>query len=287
MTLIEVLVVIGIIAILVGLLLPAVQAAREAGRRVSCQSNMRQVGVALHHYHEEFGVLPPGWVAKSPNGQPGWAWPTAILPFLEHNLPLPDDSLAGPAIGSPDNAGLRQTVIDTYLCPSDATPEVFMLYEGPLKDSGPLPNPLAHSRPMFRVSRSNCAGVFGTRTVEDFPDQGDGTFYQNSRISFTDMTDGQSQTIMVGERCSRAGMSTWIGAVPGAYRSMARVVGQVRNVPNHLLAGLSDFSSYHPYGANFLLADGAVRLISDEVDLTVFQAAATRAGGESASLGQP
>ena len=118
--------------------------------------------------------------------------------------------------------------------------------------------------------------------MEANPRTGDGTFFQNSSVRFADVRDGLSNTLLVGERCSRLGGATWVGAVPGAGHAMARVVGRAGSVPNHVLNDFADFSSYHPFGANFVLGDGAARLISDEVDLAVYRALATRSGGEVA-----
>jgi hypothetical protein len=159
------------------------------------------------------------------------------------------------------------------LCPSDPADKLFMLHRG----NGP------GGPPMFEVARANYLGVFGTRTIGTNFRSGDGTFFQNSAVRFADVRDGLSNTLLVGERCSRLGNGTWVGAVPGADHGMARVVGRAGSVPNHVLNDFADFSSYHPFGANFLIADGAVRPISDEIDLTVYRALATRDGGEVAS----
>ena len=100
------------------------------------------------------------------------------------------------------------------------------------------------------------------------------------------MLDGQSNTLLVGERAfrrgpaSQQGFATWVGAVPGAHRALARVVGRADRVPNDVLGDFADFGSYHPFGANFVMADGSVRMISDEIDAAVYHALATRAGGE-------
>ena len=130
---------------------------------------------------------------------------------------------------------------------------------------------------MFEVARANYSGVFGTGAVEANPQAGNGTFFQNSRVSFRDIIDGQSNTLLIGERSSRLGSATWVGAVPGAYRGMARIVGAAGSVPNHVLNDFADFGSHHPFGANFAMADGSVRLIGDDIELSVYQALATRA----------
>jgi len=279
-TLMELLVVIGIIGVLVALLLPAVQAAREAARRLACQSNIRQVGLALHQHHALEGELPAGWLQTSPNGEPGWGWGAAILSHLEQGNNLSASSLpfGGPGqqkgIGDPAHRLLRETPVPIYLCPSDPSPTVFMLHGSPTVPAQ------SRGKPMFQVARANYSGVFGTNAIETGPDQGNGCFFQNSHIRFADIHDGLSNTILVGERSSRLDSATWVGAVPGAERATARIVGRAGRVPNDVLNDFSEFSSYHPFGANFLMADGSVRLMSDQIDLDVYHALATRAKGE-------
>jgi prepilin-type processing-associated H-X9-DG protein len=141
------------------------------------------------------------------------------------------------------------------------------------------------SAQMFEVARSNYAGVFGTGSIESNPSAGNGMFYRNSATRFGDVLDGLSNTLMVGERASRQaasweGSATWVGAVPGAHRDAARVVGRAGRVPNDVLGDFSDFGSWHPFGANFVMADGSVRMISDEIEQATYHALATRAGGE-------
>ena len=136
---------------------------------------------------------------------------------------------------------------------------------------------------MFEVARANYVGVFGTRDIEANPGAGDGSFYQNSSVQFAAIIDGLANTLLVGERCSRLESPTWVGAVPGAHHGKQRVVGRAGSVPNHVLNDFADFSSEHPFGANFVMGDGSVKLIDDQIDLTVFRALATRAGKEPVS----
>ncbi len=279
LTLIELLVVIGIMAVLIMLLLPAIQAGREAARRARCGNNVRQIGLALHGYYANHSQFPSGWDADTPTGDPGWAWGTAILPYLEHTVVIPQRRPRGRAIGHPDNRNLRASPISVFLCPSDASPKVFMMRATPGRGPGENPG-RGNGPPMFELARANYAGVFGTQTIENTPSQGDGTFFQNSQIRFTDIHDGLSNTAIIGERSSRLGSATWVGAVPGAHRSMARVVGIADRVPNDVLNQFADFSSHHVYGANFLMADSSVQLISDQVDLPIYKAYVTRSGGE-------
>jgi prepilin-type processing-associated H-X9-DG protein len=175
------------------------------------------------------------------------------------------------------NQQLRERKIAHYLCPSDPSDELFMLRSGP-------------NVQMFRVARSNYTGVFGTGSIQGNPSAGNGVLYRNSTTRFADILDGLSNTLMVGERASREvgsweGSTTWVGAVPGAHRRAARIVGRTQRVPNDVLGDFADFSSWHPFGANFILADGSVRMISDEIDQATYHALATRAGGEARAAG--
>jgi prepilin-type N-terminal cleavage/methylation domain-containing protein len=266
-TLVELLVVIAIIGVLVALLLPAIQAAREAARRTQCKNNMRNIGVALHNFHDVQGHLPAGWVADEPEGEPGWGWGAYLLAYLEQNALLEQQVDLHSHIDEPENADARQAVVPIYLCPSDTAGNPRFKLTG-LHDS------------LFEVGRSNYAGVFGTEEVEDDPSNGDGTFYHNSYVALRDILDGTSNTLITGERSSRLGGTTWVGMVHGATEAMARVVGSCDHVPNDDHLHFEDFSSFHPAGANFIFGDASVHLISEDINPAVYHALATRAGGE-------
>lgn len=280
-TLVELLVVIAIIGILVALLLPAVQAAREAARRTSCFNNMKQIGIALHLYHDVHRTLPMGWngLQMSTNrplseGEPGWAWASFTLPFVEQatvserlidfKLPLLDAQ----------NQAARETFIPTYRCPSD-TPaaKTFVLgQEG------------APTTPHVTLATASYVGSFGTRELHDCHGlpvgvrcESDGVFYHLSRTRLADILDGTSNTFAVGERSAQYGFSTWTGFAEGGDEAHARVLGIADHSPNVAHAHLDDFSSQHPAGANFLFADGSVRLINETIEIDVFKALATRA----------
>lgn len=286
-TLVELLVVIAIIGILVALLLPAVQAAREAARRASCTNNLKQIGIALHLYHDTNRTFPPGWIAQHPAsnkaywlGQPGWGWGARLLPFLEQgnvsddlidfNLPMTDAA----------HAKVRSTVINTYLCPSDPGPPVFLL------EPGSMPTPSYD--PGFtgsEVSKSNYIGVFGTTQMLAACGGGgncvgDGSVVFQCGFRFADLVDGLSQTFVVGERNSEHSTSTWLGVFAGAAHAPGRIVAVATMPPNSDTNAAFNFSSYHPSGTNFVAGDGSVKLIAETIDMKVYHALCTRADGD-------
>ena len=277
-TLVELLVVIAIIGILIGLLLPAVQYARESARASSCWNNQRQLGVALHLFHDTHRQLPTGWSGSDPDGPPGWGWCSEILPQLEQlqswnmihgDLPIDD----------PLNQTARETPLPILLCPSDGIKSTFVIHGG-----GVLSGNMDVGTPLFDVSRTNYVGVFGTEEIEDAPDAGNGTFFFQSRLSLADLHDGLSNTLIVGERHSRLGGSTWTGVIGGANNAMARIVGIGDHPPNHPDHHFDDFTSKHPTGVHFLLGDGSVKRLNDTIHEEVYKALITRSGSEPVSV---
>jgi prepilin-type N-terminal cleavage/methylation domain-containing protein len=276
-TLVELLVVITIIGILIALLLPAVQAAREAARRMSCSNNLKQIGLALHMHHDVKDCLPDGWTGYDAAGKPlfdgptGWGWAARILPYLEQanvhdnlmRLDLPVTDAA--------NKQAREMILGVYRCPSD-TGEPRSMIGG------------------YLAATSNYVGVFGAMEVCETCEAvagggqciGDGTLYHNSHLNFREIRDGLSQTFIVGERAVKVEQfySTWVGLFPAAEHPPARVVGESLSPPNAATDEPHNFSSFHPSGTHFLLADGSVRLISEHIDTNAYHALCTRAGGE-------
>jgi prepilin-type N-terminal cleavage/methylation domain-containing protein len=282
-TLVELLVVIAIIGILVALLLPAVQAAREAARTSSCKNNLRQIGLALHQHHDIYKALPAGWegnIPTNPESPNGWGWATRILPFLEQtavaerhiNFNLPIDNAA--------NQATRLIDLPVFRCPSDAGPATFRLGGVGCDDhfvdkNGPT---------LFETTKSNYPGMFGVSELEDAPAAGEGIFFFNSKVNFAHVTDGLNHTIFVGERSSRYGGSLWTGVMPGANASLSRVLGVADHTPNHPDHHFDDFSSYHRSGVHLLFGDGSIRRVDDRIDVMVYKGLATRQGGEFTSL---
>ena len=281
-TLIELLVVIAIIAILIALLLPAVQQAREAARRTQCKNNLKQIGLALHNYHDTFQKLPPGWIGLTSGapdiyGMNGWGWASRILPQLEQSN-LSSQLNWNIRMDAPASAVQRSLVLPFYRCPSDSSPDRWTIQD-------------ENGVNLVELATANYVGVFGKSDIDGcydtpgIPCVGEGAFYQNSRIAFRDFTDGLSQSFIVGEHRTRndSGFkwnSTWAGVVAGGDDAIVRILGTTDHTPNAPANHIDDFNSQHIGGAQFVLGDGAVRFISTNIDLGVYQALATIQGGE-------
>jgi prepilin-type N-terminal cleavage/methylation domain-containing protein/prepilin-type processing-associated H-X9-DG protein len=303
-TLIELLVVISIIAVLIALLLPAVQAAREQARRTACSNNLKQIGIALATYCNRNGTFPPGYQSiYDANFQreigPGWGWASMILPDLEQQ-PLFNTIRFETALPAPTMATARLTNLKVFLCPSDnmplswtATDSESWLYMGVVYST---------SIPICNVAGSNYVGVYG---IGEPGVNGQGVFYRGSFVPLQMITDGLSQTICVGERSLNLnlgrGMATWTGAVPGAnlwscapnpYEPDAgtcvqedgsgMILGHTGegHGPGDPRGDVNQFCSRHGKGAFFLYCDGHVRYLRKEMNYRVYVALSTRNWGE-------
>jgi prepilin-type N-terminal cleavage/methylation domain-containing protein len=306
-TLIELLVVIAIIAILIGLLLPAVQKVREAASRAKCQNNLKQMGLALHMYHDTQGSFPPAYIylptatgnstpgirpqridRRPPVGwtqpnYPGWGWAALILNQVEQNnlaaqinFTLPVEALV--------NKASRELPLTIYTCPSDIGTGFFMV-QG---DSSVL---------LFGAATNSYASCFGAGGQPNTqPDVSNGMFFRNSRVRATDVTDGMSNTFMIGERAALLARAPWAGVItnatvrttPGApvYNSMvelapvmtyARIGSKTLNSP---YSEPYDFFSPHGQVVQFVFADGSVHSLSNAIDVPILRALATISGGE-------
>jgi prepilin-type N-terminal cleavage/methylation domain-containing protein/prepilin-type processing-associated H-X9-DG protein len=293
-TLIELLVVIAIIAVLVGLLLPAVQAARESARRAQCINNLKQLGLALHNYDQSHKTFPSGYVsnfdAAGTDTGPGWGWAAMLLPQFEQATVFNAVNF-NLAIEAPANSTGRLANINNFLCPSDPTATAYWAVDRNAATGAAVKN-------ICQVAPSNYVGVYGLG--EPGPD-GDGVFFRDSAIGLRDITDGTAQTIVVGERSHRLGEATWTGSVTGALMyptdndnigryatetSSGMVLGHAGEGvgPGDPGSDVNQFFSLHAgRGVNFLFGDGHITFLKATMSYKTYRALATRAGGEVVS----
>ncbi|WP_435007785.1 DUF1559 domain-containing protein [Tundrisphaera lichenicola] len=303
-TLIELLVVIAIIAVLIALLLPAVQAAREAARRIGCTNNLKQMGLAFHHYHEVHNVFPIGGYGGSLPTSAFWdnpliqarriaSWGTAILPYMEQ-APLYNSINQGRWFVQPENLTAGGITIAAFLCPSNPASSLFK------------PNGDNASSPPF--GRNDYAGNFGERALRCYPsmncqnsysDQGEPSGrgvimpWGTITVGVRDITDGTSSTIVLGE-APEALHGLWIGhknfldqSAPinsrngrtGPWQSCVMPASSPRLGKLGCDFG-QEFHSYHPGGGIFLFADGSARFLKETIEPRTLAASLSRKGGE-------
>ncbi|QDS93514.1 hypothetical protein FF011L_22840 [Roseimaritima multifibrata] len=293
-TLVELLVVIAIIGVLVGLLLPAVQAAREAARRMSCSNNMKQLGLALHNYHDTHRVFPYGYFDAGTFHRRD-CWMQQILPFIEGgNFADQYQSWDG-AYVMDTPVELKDAPMPAFMCPSDPG-------AGGFGGGGGLRSGGEGFQGNYVVAASS---VDMTRPMTNL----NGMFYNESKTKFRDLVDGTSNTLMVGESVVRSGLGGWGGAGgywgggphgafgfttwQGPNTSVADQVYSCKTETDPKAPCLSigtaaeirNFArSYHPSGAQFTLGDASTRFLSDTIDLVIYRGLGTRNGGEVVQL---
>jgi prepilin-type N-terminal cleavage/methylation domain-containing protein len=293
-TLIELLVVIAIIGTLMSLLLPAVQRVREAAARSGCLNNLKQIGLALQHYHQAHQKFPPAYVyIEPPNTQPwytrpGWGWGSFILPYLEQETIHRQIDFKAP-IEAPVYDNLRTTVLKMFVCPSDLSTGVYMVQNMVEQD-------------VAQAATTSYTANYGSGKLEigEQPDWGNGVFVRNSAFRISDIYDGASQTWAIGERCSWVARSPWVGAIHNGTVATSNGAPtkyiQREEAPVQVMAGVTNylplndenttlygFYSPHRQVVNFAYADGAARPVSTQTSSLTLQALASRNGGEKIS----
>ncbi len=300
-TLVELLVVITIIGILISLLLPAVQSAREAARRMQCSNHLKQLGLALHNYHAAHAELPFATPFDNSSGSspwPGGTWVAMLLPYLEQTA-LYDQFDFNKPMNHADNAAAVQVVVPGMVCPTDpagsqpilddrgnlsnTNPAVSlgMWYSASMGPTHPDACPFCpEPRPSYCCQGNN----YGSRS----PDNNSvGMFGRYpAGVRFADVRDGLSNTLMLGE--TLPAQCVYIGAYcvnfPVSSTSIPLNTFEVCDQAGGIHYRACGFKSLHPGGAMFALADGSVQFLSEAIDYRLFNELGTRAGGEVASL---
>jgi prepilin-type N-terminal cleavage/methylation domain-containing protein/prepilin-type processing-associated H-X9-DG protein len=293
-TLIELLVVIAIIAVLIGLLVPAVQKVREAGNRMSCSSNLKQIGLALHQFHDAHGAFPPGtvsgnatyWLGGAAPGTTHGAWPF-LLPYLEQQ------NLAARYhfdVGWPDpaNEATRMVQLKVLQCPS-AEPDRL----GGGLSTTPAQGACTDYGPTLEVS----PGLVSLELIEPVGNY-QGVLDRDRLTRLAEITDGTSNTTLVSECAGRpqrwqggryvpnlySGGGAWVSGPNRIDLEGARPDGSGRGGPCAInCINQQEVYSFHPGGANFVFADGSVRFLRQDIPIGVLAALITRAGGEVVS----
>lgn len=300
-TLVELLVVIAIIGILVAMLLPAVQAAREAARRNACQNNFKQVGVAMHNFVSAKGHFPSGqdvWRGRfscsNPGNLPekiGWGWGTYILPYVEQQDVYDKMDFTQTWFANGPSFVAAATQLPVYLCPSDSQGVELIDCCEPMTNGGLQEED---------VGASNMAGVADSRdfTCGNGPSfarlDGDGMLFTKSDVPVAKVTDGTSKTLLIGEVVG-VGQGTHMGFMWVSHDVLHTANGINTFLQYTITFGgpfprgathnvdVGGFNSFHPGGCHFTYADGSVHFISDSIDSVALAGLSTRAGEEVVS----
>ncbi len=306
-TLVELLVVIAVIGVLMSLLLPAVQAAREAARKLQSQNNLKQLGLAIHNYESALGCLPSGYIADTDHaltdpttldGPPGWGWGALLLPYLEQQTVHDQLDMRLPCWDSAQGAAVRTNI------------PVFVNPGAPRRENDCVVTDV-NGREVTRFGLSHYVANVGQDEpwgyqppLADWSEVASGPFYRNSRVRLSDISDGLTNTVLLGEHTTISD-KTWVGVVPGAQSCPANpdripfstcdhaaTLVLCHSGPSAAEPGIVHPPSfptchvcqmYAPWssrGGYVLLGDGSVRFISVMVNLDTWAAMNSCKGGE-------
>lgn len=263
-TILELLVTMSLLSLLAALLLPALIAGREAARRVECSNHLRQIGLALHNYHDSFNSFTAAWqFERSKRSALGWAVP--LLPHLEQN-PLYETMERGRCLGDSRMAPARATHLPVFSCPSDVAPPFFSAVHA-----------VSHVE-LMTLPSANYVGIFGTFEPDDFRPTviGNGTFADSRPVRMSELTRGLSNTLIVGERSISSFHSTWIGFDHRDEDGECRIVASAVDGPNCSGCDECELGSRHAGVSLFLFADGHVAGLSNSIDPIEYRQLARR-----------
>ncbi|MEW4562689.1 DUF1559 domain-containing protein [Bremerella sp. JC770] len=283
-TLVELLVVIAIIGVLVALLLPAVQQAREAARRMQCTNNLKQLGIAMHNYHDVIGSFPPAYVFTGDTTHeriPMWSWGAMLAPYFEQNSAYDILEISRDTAVDAVNRGVKrramQTPISGVRCPSDAGPEKHNNSGNVRKYRDTIADVNRHGIVSNYVVNNSSGQLRNSRGTPN--SDADGAFFRNSDIGLRDLVDGSSNTILIGERSylhPLAGGNEPRGAMfwgtNGYEEADGKGLGSVSSGGHRKINCPEDsqcrrsYTSMHPGGAQFCLGDGSVRFIAETIE---------------------
>lgn len=270
-TLVELLTVVAIIGLLVAMLIPAVQAAREAARRTTCGNNIRQIGIALQSHMSLIGTLPAA--AQSSPGGGFWPWTVAILPYLEQASVADSLRAASPANYTGVPRTIAESPMPSFICPScsvgvlDTAATWRQKWGVGLRSS--KSNYLGNAGPQVMWGGAGCSNPLADRQVNNMVQVSRGAIRRLRGLPASLIIDGLSSTFLVGE-AGGAGLSQETqlllpGLWAAAYNEQDHMFSGLRYGFSKLNAGnsLHSFGSFHPGGANFVMCDGSVRFVSE------------------------
>lgn len=315
--------VIAIIAILIALLLPAVQQAREAARRSQCKNNLKQLGLALHNYHDVFSTFPPGYIndwglVRGTSGnysgdsqvtnRAQWSWTAMILPQIDQAPTFNQLGVSNrrgvEALDDTNMTNILQTSLPAFRCPSDPAPDV-NTDRDTQNTAGTTVNVATSNYVAVNTGHRNGAGIGGSNDADALISSHvhtRGMFWGDSKVKMRDVLDGTSNQFMVGERsyryrtggCNNRGKAALLYVVRAtnqvkfpnrgdsdAMTTIGRGINrEAANCSNDWRSG-SRVSSQHEGGAQFTLADGSVRFVSENVDLTTARRLGLKSDGNT------